>query len=192
MLNEWMTEGSDLFIKKSYVPWQCDMQGGIHKLNWQDFEDFWPPLSPLHWKFYNISFISIVGIDPPLPMFVNVVYGCLQGPRYLLIRSMFTVTWRQWLVVFPIILIFSFPISIPACLFPRPEGPTMILQVHRMFPIVTSFNYMRLGLLLLRYDARTQWPDFRVALVSKIVASAIPEITYFLHFAFEHALSRKN
>ena len=42
---------------------------GIHKLRWQDFEDFWPP-SPLCWQIYYISLCSIVDIwlTPPLPL----------------------------------------------------------------------------------------------------------------------------
>ena len=52
---------------------------GIHKLHWQNFEDFYPP-SPFVDKFTKQTYVVSLKFGwapcPLYPLIVNVVYGC--------------------------------------------------------------------------------------------------------------------
>ena len=75
--------------------------GGIHKLCWQDFEDFWP-LS-FRWQLYCISYCSKYSLhltNPPYPLHVNPVslLGCTNFAKSLIFKKLSPeiLNWVKW------------------------------------------------------------------------------------------------
>ena len=107
--------------------------GGIHKLRWQNFEDFWPP-SPFRWQVYKIRFYSIVDIweTPSLPFtcqrslwmppFSNKTEDTLNRTWLTVLKrkSKYRHQWSHYLnTLNPLPLLFPTPVFLSIWLFVR-------------------------------------------------------------------------